>query len=156
MKKLLLLILILISFTCSKEEEEVIIPQIHSYQYTLNELELLDRINIYRDSIGLNTLQPNQHISYICQEHNMYMIETGNINHDYFQYRVDNLQQTLGAVRVGENIAYNYSTPNSILNAWLTSPGHKKNIEGNYTDFGLSITMGTNQRNYITLILIKK
>ena len=36
------------------------------------------------------------------------MIEKNLINHDYFQTRSDNLIKTLGAVRVGENIAYNY------------------------------------------------
>lgn len=153
MKKIII-ILFLTFLSCSKDTREI--PPIHTYQYSLNELELLNRINIYRDSIGLNTLQNNQHISYICSEHNIYMIESGRINHDYFQYRADNLTQTLDAYRVGENIAYNYQTPKSTLNAWLNSTGHKQNIEGNYTDFGLSIIRGTNQRNYITLILIKK
>jgi uncharacterized protein YkwD len=84
------------------------------------------------------------------------MIDNDVINHDYFQYRADNLQKTLGAERVGENIAYNYQNVQSILDAWLNSTGHKENIEGDYTNFGLSITIGTNQRKYITLILIKK
>lgn len=155
MKKLLLLIVILISFTCSKPDESIA-PMLYDYQFSSTEIELFDRINHHRDSIGLNILQTNQHISYICYEHNIYMIEKNLINHDYFQMRSDNLIKTLGAVRVGENIAYNYQTPKSTLSAWLHSPGHKKNIEGDYTDFGLSITNGTNQRKYITLILIKR
>jgi uncharacterized protein YkwD len=154
MKKILILILTLFILSCSKQDEPI--TPLHTYQFSTNELELLDRINHHRDSINLNTLQENQHISYICYEHNTYMIDTGIINHDYFQSRVDNLQNTLDAERVGENIAYNYQNPSSVLNAWLNSPGHKKNIEGDYTDFGLSITIGTNQRKYITLILIKK
>jgi uncharacterized protein YkwD len=153
MKKILTLILTLFILSCSKQEP--ITPPLHTYQYSLNELELLDRINQYRDSIGLNTLQNNQHISYICSEHNIYMIETGIINHNYFQSRAENLHETLGAERVGENIAYNYQTPHSTLNAWINSPGHKANIEGDYTDFGVSITQNMN-RNYTTLILIKK
>jgi uncharacterized protein YkwD len=154
MKKILILILTLFILSCSKQDEPI--TPLHTYQFSTNELELLDRINHHRDSINLNTLQENQHISYICYEHNVYMIDTGIINHDYFQSRVNNLQNTLDAERVGENIAYNYQNTSSVLNAWLNSPGHKKNIEGDYTDFGLSITIGTNQRKYITLILIKK
>jgi uncharacterized protein YkwD len=155
MKRILILILTLSILSCTKQDESIT-PILHTYQFSTNELELLNNINVYRNSIGLNTLQTNQHISYLCQEHNLYMIDNDVINHDYFQYRVNNLQETLDAERVGENIAYNYSTPNSTLNAWLGSPGHKENIEGDYTDFGLSITIGTNQRKYITLILIKK
>ncbi|MFD7439750.1 CAP domain-containing protein [Streptomyces sp. NPDC059909] len=28
----------------------------------------------------------------------------------------------------GENVAYGYSTPESVMQAWMTSPGHKRNI----------------------------
>lgn len=141
--------------SCTKTSESIL-PQLYSYQFSENEIELFDVINVYRNSIGLNTLEPNQHISYVCYEHNTYMIENNVINHDNFQQRANNLIENLGAVNVGENIAYNYSTPNSVLHAWLNSPGHKKNIEGVYTDFGLSITKDENQRNYITLILINR
>lgn len=154
MKKILI-ILTLFILSCTKQDESTT-PIIHTYQFSTNEIELLNRINNYRDSINLNTLQINQHISYICQEHNTYMIETGIINHNYFQQRVNNLQETLDAERVGENIGYNYQTPESTLAAWLNSPGHKQNIEGNYTDFGLSITQGITNKIYITLILIKR
>ena len=149
------LILMILIFSCTKNDESIT-PQLYDYQFSSKEIELFDRINYHRDSIGLNTLQPNQHISYVCYEHNIYMIENGAINHDYFQQRVINLQNTLSAVRVGENIAYNYQNASSILNAWLNSPGHKRIIEGDYTDFGLSITKDENQRNYITLILIHR
>jgi uncharacterized protein YkwD len=155
MKKILILILTLFILSCNKEDEEIT-PPLCTYQFSTNEIELLNRINNYRDSVNLNTLQINQHISYVCYGHNVYMIDTGIINHNYFQQRVNNLQETLGAERVGENIGYNYQNTVSVLNAWLSSYRHKENIEGDYTDFGLSITRGTNQRNYITLILIKK
>jgi len=154
MKKIIIILFITL-ISCSKDTTETTSP-LHTYQYSTTELELFDRINQHRDSIGLNILQTNQHISYVCWEHNNYMIRTGRIKHDYFQSRVENLQLTIGAYRIGENIAYNYQTPKSTLNAWLNSPGHRQNIEGDYTDFGLSITRGTNQRNYITLILVKK
>ena len=41
--------------------------------------------------------------------------------------------------RVGENIAAGYSTVNGVVQDWLASPGHCKNImSANYTDFGAS------------------
>lgn len=153
MRKFLILMILILS--CTKNDESIA-PQLCNYQFSEKEIELFDRINHHRDSIGLNTLQQNEHVSYICYEHNVYMIENDVVNHNYFQQRVDNLQNTLQAERVGENIAYNYQNPKSILNAWLASPGHKNSIEGDYTNFGLSITRDENQRNYITLILIKR
>ena len=155
MKKILTLILTLFILSCTKKDE-TIIPPLHTYQFSTNEIELLNRINIYRDSIGLNTLQTNQHISYLCQEHNLYMIDNDVINHDYFQYRADNLQKTLGAERVGENIAYNYNTPEAAVKAWLNSASHKQNIEGNFTHFGIAIRENaTTGKKYYTNIFVR-
>jgi uncharacterized protein YkwD len=111
-----------------------------NYTYNDSELELMQLINDYRVSIGLNALEKINHISYKCQEHNKYMIENNVVNHNDFVLRSDNIMKLLGAKNVGENVAYNYKTSDAALKAWLDSPGHKENIEGNYTHFGISIT----------------
>ena len=128
---------------------------ITNYNSTADEIELARIINQYRVSIGKNQLEIVNHISYKSQEHNTYMIDNNVVNHDYFESRANNIIQVLGAVRVGENIAYNYSTPNSALNAWLNSPGHKANIEGDYTNFGMSIRLDSAGRKYYTNIFVK-
>ena len=111
-----------------------------SYNYNDTELKLVTLINNHRVSIGLNPLEVINHISYKSEEHNIYMIDNKVINHDYFQQRSDNLIEVLGATRVGENIAYNYQTAESAMTAWLNSPSHKANLEGNFTHFGISVT----------------
>jgi uncharacterized protein YkwD len=128
-----------------------------NYNYNDTELKLITLINNYRQSKGLNTLEVINHISYKSEEHNLYMIQNKVVNHDYFQQRVDNLTQVLGAEKVAENIAYNYSTAESVLSAWLNSPGHKANIEGDFTHFGISVTTDPNTgRKYYTNLFIKK
>jgi len=154
MKKFLLILLALISLTCASDEFSTP-PVKYSYGYSQAELNMLDLINIYRDSKNLNTLTEIEHISYKCHEHNIYMIENHVVNHDFFSQRADNIIAVLDATRVGENIAYNYQTNYSALTAWLNSPGHKANLEGDYTNFGISITESANHRKYITLILVK-
>jgi uncharacterized protein YkwD len=85
------------------------------------------------------------------------MIENNVVNHDYFQARSNNIINVLGAEKVGENIAYNYVTPQSALSAWLNSPGHKANLEGDYTHFGISVTVNPETgRKYYTNIFMKK
>ena len=38
----------------------------------------------------------------------------------------------------GENIAYGYSTPEAVVNSWMNSEGHRKNIlNPNYTQIGV-------------------
>ena len=128
-----------------------------SYNYNDTELKLVTLINNHRVSIGLNPLEVINHISYKSEEHNIYMIDNKVINHDYFQQRSDNLIEVLGATRVGENIAYNYQTAESAMTAWLNSPSHKANLEGNFTHFGISVTVdAATGKKYYTNIFIKK
>lgn len=127
------------------------------YNYTNDELALADVINEYRVSQGMNPLQIINHISYKSEEHNEYMIENNVVSHAYFTERANNIIEVLGAVKVGENIAYNFSTPSSALHAWLNSPGHKANLDGDYTHFGISISINPETgKKYYTNIFMKK
>ena len=129
-----------------------------TYNYNDTELKLVTLINNHRASMGLNTLEVINHISYKSEEHNIYMIDNNVVNHDYFQQRVNNLTQVLGAVRVGENIAYNYQSAESAMYAWLNSPGHKANMEGDYTHMGISVTVdqATGKKYYTNMFMKKK
>ena len=128
-----------------------------TYNYNETELKLVTLINNHRASIGLNTLEVINHISYKSEEHNGYMIDNNVVNHDYFQQRSDNLKNVLGAERVGENVAYNYQSADSAMLAWLNSPAHKANLEGDYTHLGISVTVDvTTGKKYYTNMFIKK
>jgi len=141
----------------SKEDTSTTAKLVTSYNYNDTELKLIILINNYRESQGLNSLQLINHISYKSQEHNLYMIDNKVVNHDYFQQRVDNLMQLLGAETVAENIAFNYPTAESVLSAWLNSPGHKANIVGDFTHFGIAATTDPQTgKKYYTNLFIKK
>ncbi len=159
-RALLPLAIVFTMVSCSSDSSEgssIDNKLVTSYNYNEAELKLVTLINNYRTSIGLNTLEIINHISYKSQEHNIYMIDNKAVNHDYFQQRADNLIEVLGATRVAENIAYNYQTSESAMSAWLNSPGHKANIEGDFTHFGISITVDeTTGKKYYTNMFIKK
>jgi len=153
--------LVFTMMSCSSDSnEDLTLPQatlVQDYDYRADELELADLINEHRVSLGLNPLQTINHISYKSEEHNEYMIVNNKVNHDLFASRSQNIMQVLGAVKVNENVAYNYSTPSSVLNAWLHSTGHKANIEGQFTHFGISIRENPETgKKYYTNIFIKK
>ncbi len=128
---------------------------IADYNYNTSELETMQLINEYRLSIGLKALQTSNHISNKCEEHNQYMIANNVVNHNDFTARSNNIISVLGAKKVGENVAYNYKTSEAVLQAWLASPGHKENIEGDYTHFGISVTTDANGKKYYTNIFVK-
>jgi uncharacterized protein YkwD len=126
------------------------------YPYTTFENETLTLINNYRLSIGLNALAKSDYISYKAEEHNNYMIANNVVNHNDFVARSEDIMKTLGAKYVTENVAYNYNTPQAVLDAWLSSEGHKANLEGNYTHFGLSVRENpTTGKKYYTNIFAK-
>jgi uncharacterized protein YkwD len=141
----------------TSEETMNITPEIKkSYIHNADELETIRLINEYRVSMGLNILTINDHISSTCEEQNRYMITNNVVNHNGFVGRSENIIKVLGALKVGENVAYNYKTPEAALNAWLKSPEHKKNIEGDFNHVGISIKKNEiNGRNYYTNIFAK-
>ncbi len=154
------IVLVFTSASCSNDSPSDLTPNltlITNYDSSLDEVELARLINQYRLSVGKNELEIVNHISYKSQEHNSYMIENNVVNHDFFDVRANNIMQVLGAIKVGENIAYNYSTPNSALEAWLNSPGHKENLDGDYTHFGISISVNSaNGKKYYTNMFMKR
>ena len=144
LRALLLAAVICTMNSCSSDSYEVettslSLQKVVSYSYNSIELETMDLINAHRVSKGLNPLQKINHMSYKSEEHDNYMIANNVVNHNDFSARSENIMQTLGATSVSENIAYNYNTPQAVLNAWLASRSHKENIEGNFTHFGLAI-----------------
>ena len=159
-RALLPLAIVFTMVSCSSDSSEDIAADnqvIVTYDYNETEAKLVTLINDYRVSQGLNTLQVVNHISYKSQEHNEYMIDNNVVNHDYFEQRSNNIIQVLGAERVGENIAYNYPTPEAAIQAWLNSPGHKANILGDYTHFGMSVTVNAETgKKYYTNMFMKK
>jgi uncharacterized protein YkwD len=162
LSRVLLLIAVIVTMnSCSSDASEGSTVQakpeaVLNYTYSVDEVEAMKLINEYRVSIGLNTLEKINHISYKSEEHNNYMIINNVVNHDDFVARSENIIKVLGAKTVAENIAYNYNSPQAAVDAWLNSPGHKQNIEGNFTHFGIAIKVNSaTGKKYYTNIFAK-
>lgn len=157
---ILIVVCSITTISCSNDSDELTDSAsqlVTDYAYSNDELQLLDVINKYRAVKGLNPFVLINHISHKSQEHNLYMIDNNVVNHDFFFERSNNIIEVLGAIKVAENVAYNYNNANSVLNAWLNSPDHKKNLDGNYTHIGISISLNTtNGKKYYTNIFMRK
>ncbi len=130
--------------------------KIVDYSYNDIELATMNLINEYRVSQGLNPLERINHISFKSEEHDDYMITNKVVNHNDFVARSENIIKVLGAKTVGENVAYNFNSPEAVVAAWLNSPAHKENIVGNYTHFGIAIKSDpTTGKKYYTNIFAK-
>ncbi len=120
------------------------------------EIEIMELINAYRINEGLNPLNEHNTVKAVAYTHTDYMVEVENVSHDNFFQRKQSLQVNADANIVSENVAYGFSSAESVVNAWLNSPSHKENIEGDYTDFDVSAEQNNEGKWYFTNIFIKR
>lgn len=162
LKLSLLVFLSFVLFSCSKEEDGIYLntsTEVINKNVTYSKIEsdILELVNAHRSSIGLTTLTKMDLVSGVSDGHTEYMIETGQISHDNFDERAQELMDKAGAKSVGENVAYGYTTAESVVKGWLNSPEHKAIIENpNYTHFGISTEANSEGRNFFTQMFIKK
>jgi uncharacterized protein YkwD len=131
--------------------ENLVVPQTKTI-----EIEILELINNHRLSIGLNPLRNMDIIKSQEYSNTYYMVDQNEVSHDNFFSRKSYLTNNTGAKSVSENVAYGFTSAKSVVNAWLDSEGHKKNIEGNFTDFDISAEKDVDGKWYYTNIFIKK
>ena len=120
------------------------------------EIEILELINEHRIGLGLNQLNSLSIVKSVAFTHTDYMVEVNSVNHDNFYQRKVSLEQNANAKVVSENVAYAYSSAQSVVNAWINSESHRDNIEGDYTDFEVSAEQNKEGKWYYTNIFIKR
>ena len=120
------------------------------------EIEIMELINNHRINKGLNPLEDHNTVKAVAFTHTDYMIEVANVSHDNFFQRKQSLQANANANIVSENVAYGFSSAEAVVNAWINSPSHRDNIEGDYTDFDVSAEQNNEGNWYFTNIFIKR
>ncbi len=112
-------------------------------------------VNQHRESIGLPELTRNTSADNLAIKHTQYMVFKNTASHDNFKSRAENLKTTENAKGVGENVAYGFQTAKSVVNTWIKSTAHRKNIEGDFTHTGISAIKNSNNKYYFTQIFYK-
>ncbi len=120
------------------------------------EKNILRYVNDYRRQIGKPELKMIDVASAEADKHseNMAARRTG-FGHDGFENRVARIGKQIGGVSAAaENVAYGELTAKEVVNGWLHSPGHKKNIEGNYTLTGIGVARDRSGTIFYTQIFL--
>ena len=128
------------------------LPMAVRYTDTM-ETEILKYVNEDRKDHNLKPLLMNDMESSLAAKHSHDMA-TGKVKfgHDGFNSRAKAIQKTLGGVEIGENVASGPMTAREVVDGWLKSPGHKKNIEGNFTLTGIGYARDKKGDIYFTQI----
>ena len=117
------------------------------------EQSVLCLLNAERTKRGLKRLKENDRLGRAADKHSKDMVGRGFFDHDSPggtspSDRIKDAGYLKGARgwSVGENIAYgtgSYATPREIVEGWMESPGHKRNIlHSAFTEIGVGVALG--------------
>ncbi len=126
--------------------------------YTHMATEILVLVNKHRKSLGLQPLKANDAAKRAAQSHSKNMADKKvEFGHPQFNERMDALSRKINPKphAWAENVASGQNTAQGALEDWLNSPGHKKNLEGDYNLTGIGIAKGRNGNLYFTQIFIR-
>ena len=119
--------------------------------------EILQLINEYRKEKRLSPLVQNNITGRIADEHsaNMARGKTA-FGHDGFEQRNAELKKEIaGMSAMAENVAFGKLSAERVVNLWLRSSGHRRNIEGDYSQTGIGIARAADGNLYFTQIFIR-
>ncbi|MEJ1931630.1 CAP domain-containing protein [Nostoc sp. NIES-3756] len=128
-----------------------------TFQTTALEKAVFERINRYRAARRLPRLTLNARITQQARIHSRNMAR-GEVpfSHQGFEQRVNAIP--LRYKSAAENVAFNrgYDDPaNEAVIGWIDSPGHLKNIKGNYNMTGIGVATNAQGEVYLTQIFLR-
>lgn len=129
-----------------------------AFTYTGPETEIIDIINQERAAHELAPLAKNWELARLARYKTEEMLRLGYIGHYSPAYgtprqMLDNFG--VPASTVGVNAAKGQDNAGGVVRAWLTSPGHKKNLlDEGFTQAGVGFAYCQNGFPYWTIILI--
>ncbi len=122
------------------------------------EQDILYYVNQHRKSVGLPSLQPVAIASEEADKHSMDMAKKVTaFGHEGFDERITYISKQIGTLAAAaENVAYGELTAQQVVDGWLHSAGHKKNIEGDYSLTGIGVEKDSKGTIFYTQIFLRK
>jgi len=118
---------------------------------------ILVHINQYRQQKGLSKLKMNSVMVKEARQHSLDMAQHRiPFGHKYFNDRIKRIYAQTEHPQAGaENVAYNYKDAKDVVNNWLRSPGHKRNIDGQYNETGIGVVRDQKGKMYFTQMFLR-
>jgi len=119
--------------------------------------DILRYVNEYRHKRGLAPLQANSFISSIALEHSRDMLSGKTpFGHEGLRERIDRIRKHIGPIHVAaENVASGPMSAREVVDGWLHSAGHRRNIEGNFKLTGIGLARRGDGMIYFTQIFTR-
>lgn len=122
------------------------------------EASILAEVNRHRKSKGLPALQSNSFIETEASLHSQRMASRQvAFGHGGYETRVSRLTKRLGGISASaENVAYGSMNAREVVQGWLKSPPHRKNIEGRYNLTGIGVSRNSRGVIFFTQLFLLK
>jgi uncharacterized protein YkwD len=120
------------------------------------EAAIVQYTNAYRQQRGLPAFIQITSLNKFAREHSAAMAAEEKISHDDFENRVKAVYAYANKPIKGgaENVAMGYLTAEEVVNGWIKSPGHHKNLLSNHTHLLVGVQLADNGNWYFTQIFI--
>jgi uncharacterized protein YkwD len=125
--------------------------------------EVVRLVNTHRQSIGVDAMGSNTMLNQAAQRHSCFMAAYNTMSHtggpqpEYREMANRVTKTGYQFSRVGENVAAGQPTAESVMEAWLNSPGHRRNIENaEFDEIGLGIKSSETGLRYWTQVFGKQ
>ncbi|MCU6041892.1 sporulation protein [Clostridioides difficile] len=129
-----------------------------SESFSAYQKKVVDLVNIERAKAGLNPLTLDSSISNVATKKSQDMIDNNYFSHNSPTYGspFDMLKKFgISYKTAGENIAMGQKTPKEVVNAWMNSEGHRKNIMNpNFSKIGVGVAQKSGGSIYWTQIFV--
>ncbi|KTD04835.1 putative transporter [Legionella geestiana] len=119
--------------------------------------DVLREVNAWRAAHHLQLLVMDESMSREALAHSREMANHKvPFGHTGFGQRIARIYKTAKMPMGGsENVAYNYKDARDVVRNWLTSPGHRRNIAGNFNKTGVGIVRDSRGKLYFTQIFLR-
>lgn len=119
---------------------------------------ILEYVNQYRAGLHKPPLQMLSDLNAVATSHSMDMA-TGktSFGHEGFDARWTSILKLEPSMKaMGENVAYGNISAKEVVNLWVGSEGHRKNLEGDFNYTGIGIAKSNDGTLFFTEIYIRK
>lgn len=117
-------------------------------------------VNGHRARTGLPALRWDDDVATVAQRHSREMARGGRpFGHQGFDARAAEIQQLGTVAQIAENVADDNRTgpqlPAQVVEGWLSSTGHRRNLEGDFTVTGIGVAESSDGVRFFTQIFVQ-
>lgn len=134
------------------------VPTISENDLRRIEMDTHKQVNAYRRSRGLPDLILDERIGKVAREHSEDMASgAAEFSHDGFDRRGDLVAISIPYRSFAENLAWNVGHENPVkvsVDGWIASPGHHKNMIGEFNRTGMGVARNDRGEYYFTQLFL--